>query len=178
MRQQQFREQVFQSPFPSLLLNLLFVLSAGLYASFLIQYYHYADPDQFWSFFLYGSLILTFVYLVKFIFLKVAGWIFNIKRTVETYLFIVFMTNKIIGIFLLPFLVILSFSDHLISTICITVSLVMIGIFYFYRFAASYQIAPEGNKNQRITLFSLPLRLRNSTSAIDLQSVTDLFGKS
>ena len=139
MRQQQIREQVLQSPFPSLLLNLLFVLSAGLYASFLIQYYHYADPDQFWSFFLYGSLILTFIYLVKFIFLKVAGWIFNIKRAVETYLFIVFMTNKIIGIFLLPFLVILSFSDHLISTICITVSLVMIGIFYFYRIAASYK---------------------------------------
>ncbi|MFI5124544.1 MAG: DUF4271 domain-containing protein [Chitinophagales bacterium] len=139
MRQQQIREQVLQSPFPSLLLNLLFVLSGGLYASFLLMYEHYGDPDQFWAFFVYAGLFLTAVYLIKFIFLKIAGWIFNIQRTVETYLFIVFMTNKIIGIFLLPFLVIISLSGHLVSMICFTLSAVMIGIFYIYRIMASFK---------------------------------------
>ena len=139
MRHQQIREQVVQFPFPSILLNLLFVLSAGLYASFLLQFYHYADPDQFWSYFLYSALALTLIYLIKFIFLKITGWIFNIKKAAEAYLFIVFMTNKIIGIFLLPFLVILSFSSHLIAIICVTASLVMIGIFYFYRIVASFK---------------------------------------
>mgnify|MGYP001552060958 FL=1 len=139
MRHQQIREQVVQFPFPSILLNLLFVLSAGLYASFLLQFYHYADPDQFWSYFLYSALALTLIYLIKFIFLKITGWIFNIKKAAEAYLFIVFMTNKIIGIFLLPFLVILSFSSHLIAIISVTASLVMIGIFYFYRIVASFK---------------------------------------
>ncbi len=139
MRQQQIREQVLQSPFPSLLLNLLFILSGSLYASFLLQYEHYGNPDQFWSFFLYSALCLTVIYLVKFVFLKIVGWIFNIKRSVETYLFIVFMTNKVIGIFLLPFLVILSFSSPLVSVICITGSAIMIGIFYIYRVIASFK---------------------------------------
>ena len=139
MRQQQIRDQVIQSPFPSIMLNLLFVLSAGLYASFLLQFYGYAGDGQFWSYFLYSALALTFIYLVKFLFLQITGWIFNIKKAVETYGFIVFMTNKIIGIFLLPFLVILSFSSHLIALICVTASLAMIGIFYFYRIVASFK---------------------------------------
>jgi hypothetical protein len=139
MRQQQIREQVLQSPLPSLLLNLLFVLSGGLYGSFLLQYYHYGAADQVWVFFLYGALFLAVIYLIKFIFLKITGWIFNIQGPVETYLFIVFMTNKIIGIFLLPFLVILSFSSPLISLVCITLSAIMIGIFYIYRVISSYK---------------------------------------
>ncbi len=35
MRQQQLSEQVLQSPFPSLLLNILFIFSGGLYGAFL-----------------------------------------------------------------------------------------------------------------------------------------------
>ncbi|MDP4251173.1 MAG: DUF4271 domain-containing protein [Bacteroidota bacterium] len=139
MRQQQIREQVLQSPFPSLLLNLLFILSAGLYASFLMTYEHYGDPEQFWNFFAYGCLVLALIYLIKFVSLKITGWIFNIQRTVETYLFIVFVTNKIIGIFLLPFLVIISLSGPLVSMICFTLSAVMIGIFYVYRIIASFK---------------------------------------
>ena len=38
LRQQQIREQVLQTPLPSLLLNILFVISGGLYACFLLHY--------------------------------------------------------------------------------------------------------------------------------------------
>ncbi len=138
MRQQQIREQVLQSPFPSILLNLLFLLSGGIYGSFLLIYYKDISEDRFWAFFLYGSLCLAVIYLVKFVFLKITGWIFNIQRPVETYLFIVFMTNKIIGIFLLPFLVILSFSSPLITLTGMTISAIMIVIFYIYRLIACF----------------------------------------
>jgi hypothetical protein len=39
----------------------------------------------------------------------------------------------------LPFLVILSFSSHLVAVISITASLAMIGVFYFYRLIASFK---------------------------------------
>jgi hypothetical protein len=139
VRQQQLREQVLQSPVPALLLNLLFVLSGSLYADFFLQYMHGIRRDQFWTWFLYGAGLLTLIYLGKFIFLKITGWIFNISRATDTYLFIVFMTNKIIGIFLLPFLVILSFSGSLISSICFTGSALLIGTFYLYRLIAAYK---------------------------------------
>jgi hypothetical protein len=139
VRQQQLREQVLQSPVPALLLNLLFVLSGSLYADFFLQYMHGIRRDQFWACFLYGAGLLTLIYVGKFIFLKITGWIFNISRATDTYLFIVFMTNKIIGIFLLPFLVILSFSGPLISSICFTGSALLIGTFYLYRLIAAYK---------------------------------------
>jgi hypothetical protein len=138
MRQQQLREQVLQSPFPSLLLNLLFVIAGGLYGAFLARFYQIGNPDRFWLHFLYGIGILVVLYLLKYMILRLTGWIFNINRAVDTYLFVVFMTNKIIGIFLLPFLVLISFAGAVITEISVTLSLIMIGIFYIYRFVASY----------------------------------------
>ena len=85
MRQQQIREQVLQSPFPSLLLNFLFLCSASMYGSFLIIYYQPAATDHFWLLFGYIALSLAMIYLVKFMFVRVAGWIFNIPRAADTY---------------------------------------------------------------------------------------------
>jgi Domain of unknown function (DUF4271) len=138
MRQQQIREQVIQSPLPSLLLNIFFVISAGLYCCFLILYFKVPVRVDFWSLYLNCSLILVATYLVKFIVLKCVGWVFNIQRATDTYIFIVFMTNKILGIFLLPFLVTLSFSNTLTSEIAVTLSLVMTIFFFIRRFAISY----------------------------------------
>ena len=138
IRQHQLREQVLQSPFPSLLLNNLFVFSGGLYGAFLLRYYHFGNQDRFWVNFLYCAGILTLLYLLKYIILRLTGWIFNINRAVEAYLFVVFLTNKIIGIFLLPFLVLIAFSGPLVTEIGITLSFLLIGLFYIYRFIASY----------------------------------------
>ena len=44
MRQQQLREQVLQSPFPSLLLNNLFIFSGGLYGAFLLRLLPFWKP--------------------------------------------------------------------------------------------------------------------------------------
>jgi hypothetical protein len=138
IRQQQLREQVLQSPFPSLLLNTLFIFSGGLYGAFLFRFYHYGNTDLFWTNFFYCTALLAILYLAKYVILRVIGWIFNINRAVETYLFIVFMTNKIIGIFLLPFLVTIAFSGPFLTEVGITLSIMMVCVFYIYRFVASY----------------------------------------
>ena len=114
IRQQQLREQVLQSPFPSLLLNILFVFSGrACTALFCSGFIISETPDSFWLHFIYCAGMLAVLYLLKYVVLRITGWIFNINRAVETYLFVVFMTNKIIGIFLLPFLVLISFSGSI-----------------------------------------------------------------
>jgi Domain of unknown function (DUF4271) len=138
MRQQQIREQVLQTPLPSLLLNILFIVAAGLYASFLIRYYHLAGKIDFWILSLDCAAILCILYLAKFLVLKFSGWIFNIKRATDRYIFIIFLANKIFGIFLLPFLLILAVSGSLVKDIMVTVSIVMAFIFFVYRFIVSY----------------------------------------
>ena len=139
LRQQQIREQVLQTPLPSLLLNILFIISAGLYACFLLHYSRIGAGIRFWVLYLYCMLLLSAVYLIKFLVLKFIGWVFSISRATDIYVFIVFLVNKMLGIFLLPFLIIITFSSTGIREIFITVSLAMVFVLWSYRVLAAYR---------------------------------------
>jgi len=139
LRQQQIREQVLQTPLPSLLLNILFVISAGLYACFLFHYSQLGAGIRFWILYLNCIALLGTIYLVKFVVLKFIGWVFSISRATDIYIFIVFLVNKMLGIFLLPFLIIIIFSGQEWREIFITISLAMIFVLWSYRILAAYR---------------------------------------
>lgn len=139
LRQQQIREQVLQTPLPSLLLNILFIISGGLYACFLLHYSEIGANIRFWVLYLYCMLLLGAIYLVKFLVLKFIGWVFSISRATDIYIFIVFLVNKMLGIFLLPFLIIITFSGSGIREIFITISLAMVFVLWTYRVLAAYR---------------------------------------
>ena len=139
LRQQQIREQVLQTPLPSLLLNILFIISGGLYACYLLHYSPIGANIRFWVLYLYCMLLLGAIYLVKFLILKFIGWVFSISRATDIYIFIVFLVNKMLGIFLLPFLIIITFSSSGIREIFITISLAMVFVLWTYRVLAAYR---------------------------------------
>jgi hypothetical protein len=139
LRQQQIREQVLQTPLPSLLLNILFVISAGLYACFLLHYSRWGAGVNFWILYLNCMGLLAAIYLVKFVVLKFIGWVFSISRATDIYIFIVFLVNKMLGIFLLPFLIVIIFSEQEWREVFITISLAMVFVFWTYRVLASYR---------------------------------------
>lgn len=139
LRQQQIREQVLQTPLPSLLLNLLFIITGGLYASFLLHYSRFAPALNFWLLYVNCMVGLGVIYLVKFLVLKFCGWVFNIARATDTYIFIVFLVNKMLGIFLLPFLILITFSGPAARDIFITISLIMVFVLLMYRVLAAYR---------------------------------------
>jgi hypothetical protein len=139
IRQQQIREQVLQSPLPSLMMNWLFILTGGLYACYVLRYYQFGTDINFWLLYLDCMLALGLIYLVKFLVLKFCGWVFNISRATDTYIFVVFLVNKMLGIFLLPFLILITFSSPMAQEIYITISLVMIFVFLIYRILASFR---------------------------------------
>jgi hypothetical protein len=141
LRQQQIREQVLQTPLPSLLLNILFVVSAGLYASFLLYYSQIGEGVRFWMLYLYCMLLLGSIYLVKFVVLKFIGWVFSISRATDIYIFVVFLVNKMMGIFLLPFLILITFSEAQARQIFITISFAMVLVLWAYRALAAYRPA-------------------------------------
>jgi hypothetical protein len=138
LRQKQLREQLLQAPLPSLLLNIFFVLVGGLYILFLLYYYGTAPNFNFWLTLLYSVLLVAIVYLVKFMVLKVTGWIFNMREAADTYIFIVFLVNKLLAIFLLPLLIVMAFSLTSWSSVLITLSYVMVGLFFCYRYILSF----------------------------------------
>ncbi|MEO6314192.1 MAG: DUF4271 domain-containing protein [Chitinophagaceae bacterium] len=138
LRQKQIREQLLQTPLPSLLLNIFFVIVAGLYIFFLLQHYQTAPVTGFWLLLLYCVMAVGAVYLVKFLVLKFTGWIFNIRDAADTYIFIVFLVNKLLAIFLLPLLIVMTFSMASWLNVLMTLSYVMIVGFFAYRYIVSF----------------------------------------
>ena len=139
LRQQQIREQVLQTPLPSLLLNLLFIASGGLFAAYLLHFSRSGASINFWILYLDCMMGLGLIYLVKFLVLKFCGWVFNISRATDIYIFITFLVNKMVGIFLLPLLILITFSDLETRDIFITISLTMVFVLLGYRVFASYR---------------------------------------
>ena len=138
MRKRQIKEQMLEVPLPSLLLNILFILSGALYLNLILRHYHLGEQYNFWLLLIYSIIGIAIIYIVKFITLKLFGWLLKLNVATDGYIFIVFATNKIIGIVLLPFIVLLSFTAGLVSEIAFSLSLMIVGLLFIYRFYLSY----------------------------------------
>lgn len=138
-RQKQTKEQLLQDNIASLFTNIVFFLAIACLASLIIPQLINNTKIALWQIFI-GSLI-TFIciYIVKFIFIQFIGWVFNNKEASNAYIFIVFIINKIIGILLLPFCLILAFADKHIVTIAEVIAIVIISILLLYRLLLTYR---------------------------------------
>ncbi len=137
LRQKQAREQLLQDNFASLLINLLYFISMGLYIALWIQYRDFTTLS-FWVLAPACAIMLALVYLGKYLFLLFSGWVFNAKEAAGSYTFIVFMVNKVMGVALIPFLLILSFSPLSVIQVSLTISFTLIGALFLYRYLVSF----------------------------------------
>lgn len=138
LKQRQIKEQLIQTPLPSLIFNTFFTASAGLYINLVLHYYKFTPVNNFWLLYLYCCIGLSVIYLVKFVGLKICGWLFNMQQAADSYIFIVFIINKVIGISVLPFLALLSFTDGTIHAVSLVLSWCCIGGLFLYRFILGY----------------------------------------
>ncbi|MBO9570973.1 MAG: DUF4271 domain-containing protein [Chitinophagaceae bacterium] len=152
LRQQQLREQMLQARLPSLLMNIFFVVVFGTYFALLAQHFNLSHKD-FWQILLTAIVIIAIIYVGKFLVLNILGWIFGIGNASDAYLFIVFMINKMMAIFLLPFVVLLAFPTPYIVTVVLTLSYILIGGMFIYRFIISYRPVRNEIKLSRLHFF-------------------------
>ena len=138
LKQRQTQEQLLQSSLASVFMNSFFVLAAGLYVNFLLQYFQLVISENFWLQYVYCIGALAAIYFAKFIGLKITGWLFNVSNTTDSYIFIVFIINKMLGIFLLPFLLLLSFANDPLYSYAMFISWIGLGLLLIYRFILSY----------------------------------------
>ena len=135
-RQKQTRDQLLQDNLASLLMNLLFFISGGIYIGLVAQEMELVEIP-FWNLLLYCSLLLVIIYLGKYLFLRFSGWVFNVQDAAGTYIFVVFLINKIVGVLLVPFLLLLAFSVRPVVQVTATVSLIMVAAMLVYRYLVS-----------------------------------------
>ncbi|HJU45664.1 MAG TPA: DUF4271 domain-containing protein [Chitinophagaceae bacterium] len=153
LKQKQMREQLLQAPLPSLLLNILFFITGGLYATFLLQHYHLLPDVGFWWLLIYCVAALTILYLAKLLMLKLTGWIFNMRLATDTYSFIVFLVNKLLGICLLPLLLFMAFSQPAVVSVVITLSWCLVAGLFAYRYITSFGAMRKEIKVSRFHFF-------------------------
>jgi hypothetical protein len=157
LKQRQLREQLLQTPLPSLLFNIFFFLTGGLYVAFLLTHLELDLPDTgFWLLALYAFGALLATYLIKYIGLKVIGWLFRMSQLTDAYIFVVFMVNKVLGIFLLPFLWLVSYASGELQTVAWIISWIGIGLLLLYRYILGW-VAVRNQVSFRLFHFILYL---------------------
>lgn len=138
MRQKQVKEQLQQSPLPSLAFNLFFILSGAVFAALLVQQFGYAGRLPFGWLALYAATGIGAVYGGKFLLLKFFGWVLQLTDATDAYLFVVFSTNKILGIFLLPFTVLLAFAGEDMVPVAVSLSVIVVVALIAYRYFLAF----------------------------------------
>ncbi|MBN8668984.1 MAG: DUF4271 domain-containing protein [Chitinophagales bacterium] len=141
LKQRQLYEQLVQTPLPSLLLNIFFLVVGGLYISFLLNYYNLEKVDNFWIQALYATGGLCAIYLGKYATLKFSGWLFQLTDPADDYSFIVFMINKMIGMFLLPCLVLIFLAGSSLAQFALYFSFVGLTLAWLYRIVLTFQLS-------------------------------------
>jgi len=153
LRQSQLTDQLLQAKLPSLFFNLFFGISGGIYVYLLLSHYQLVRTGNSLLLIFFSVAVMGLVYFLKFCTLKFTGWITGFEEVTNTYVFVIFLINKIIGIFLVPFIIIISFSDPGIVKIAVLVSLMSIGIFLLLRFFRSYGLIQNQLKINRFHFF-------------------------
>jgi hypothetical protein len=138
LRQGQLTDQLLQAKLPSLLFNILFTITGGIYVYLMFRYYHSVPKFKTVPLMLFCIVLLSIIYLGKFLSLKFTGWLTGYKEVTNTYLFVIFLINKIAGILLLPFIIIMAFSDSGLVSFGVIVSLIFICLLIALRFYRSF----------------------------------------
>lgn len=138
LRQGQLTDQLLQAKLASMLFNLFFAVTGGLYIYFLLSYHGWISGANSLLALSMCVGILALIYFIKFLTLKFTGWLTGYKDVADTYLFIIFLINKILSILLVPFIVVLAFSLPVIKSIAAIISLLMIALLFLLRFLRSY----------------------------------------
>ena len=147
LRQKQMREQLSQEPLPALLLNIFFVVSGGVFAYFVLVHYGFTRKyENTWLLLGFCILALIIIYVGKYLFLKFLGWIIGRSEQAETYIFVVYMVNKIIGMVLLPLGMLLAISEPgRVGTFLFFVWTGLVGLLLF-RTVRGYQLLNKALK--------------------------------
>ncbi|MBK7884323.1 MAG: DUF4271 domain-containing protein [Chitinophagaceae bacterium] len=93
--------------------------------------------------------IVGLIYIVKYLSLKFTGWLTGYKQETATYIFVIFLINKIIGILLVPFIIVVAFSDEYLIRLVVLISLLLIIMLLILRSLRSYQLVHHSLKITR-----------------------------
>jgi hypothetical protein len=83
--------------------------------------------------FLFFSILVSATYALKFLILKISGWLFGADRETAIYIFNIFLINNILGIALMPLIALLAYNPVPGILILVRCGVILISAAYLYR---------------------------------------------
>lgn len=118
----------------SALLNVIYFLSFGLYL-FLIFIHFQWHPANLSGFMLFLTLtgLLVLLFLVRVLLMKLTGFIFVRTELFSAYLFHYYLTNKALGLVMIPFSLAIAYTSGMLTEITIFLSLFVVSSAFVLR---------------------------------------------
>ena len=141
LKQNQLTDQLVQAKLPSLIFNILFVIFGGVYLFTLIEFLgnRKIDLQNFKFEYLFFAIVgVGICYGAKYILLQFFGWLANAKQEAKSYIFIIFLLNKVLGIFLLTLLPLIIFGNTALSSFAVLCSIVAIVLAFLLRYYRTF----------------------------------------
>jgi len=150
----QAKDQMTQAPLAAFLMNILFVLSGTIFVFFGLGADRLFTGIERWQSMGLILGLLVVVYVSKYVFLQIMGWVFNLRESFEGYIFIVFLNNKISGILMLLASSMMAFAEPGSSLFIFKLSLFLLGIIFLIRYIRGFQVF---SKQARLGIFNFLL---------------------
>ena len=140
----------------SLLLTVIFNLTAALmlwqFGSAFASTLPFALSD--FSRFLFFAFLIAIIYSLKYLLLKLAGFIFGTDEEMDAYIFNIFLSNNFFGIVLFPAAVLLFLYPQLSSSpVAVTVVIITAALFFLYRILRGILIGRASPSYSPVYLF-------------------------
>lgn len=138
----QLKEQLQSSGLPNLLMNIFFTFAGGAYIYYIVRFFtpHNSGvipPSLLMIMLVSGTAV---IYLAKYAAVRFSGWAFRVEGITEHYLFNVFLINKILGVLLVPFIIVLAFADREWAQQAVYISFAAAGILLLNRYIRSWKV--------------------------------------
>jgi len=136
------REQLEVAGFSNLFMNIFFAMVGGLYVYYLVR----ANTPQItasipqWLLMLALMLGVGIIYLAKYITISFGGWAFKLDAVSKSYIFNIFLINKVMALLLLPFVLLIAFASPAYAAPAVVVSGVLIALLFVSRYIRSWQV--------------------------------------
>ena len=138
----QLKVQLQGSGLPNLLMNVFFAFTGGAYIYYIVRFFTPYNSGVIPPSLLIIMLIAGtgLIYLAKYAAVRFSGWAFRVEGITEHYLFNVFLINKVLGVTLIPFIVVLAFADREWAQQVVFISFVVAGILLLNRYIRSWRV--------------------------------------
>jgi hypothetical protein len=136
LKQNQLSDQMYLAKLPSLFFNILFCINAGIFTHVVLAVKYPALKIATISYLPVLIVVFAAVYLTKYAFIKFSGFIAGQKSPARIYIFVIFLINKVLGLALLFFAILLAFTGRNTTSLllyCSVFTMVLLLLVRYFR---------------------------------------------